>query len=89
MNLFDKFGALVNTFNDGHETFKKDTRAKNSLNKLLNTDFKAVYRQEGNYKKFQWKHNKIDCCGEKFYVVTSKDKVVEMFNSEWCWFKEV
>jgi len=75
-------------FTDGYSVFKKDNRAKASLNKTLETNYKAVYRKDSSYKS-QWKSSSIDWSGEKFYAVTQKGKVIEFSNSEWAWFKEV
>lgn len=69
-------------FTDGYSTYVKDNRARASLNKTLETNYKAVYRHNDVYKR-QWRQNDIDWDGEKFYVVTTSGKVLEFINSEW------
>lgn len=75
-------------FQDNCYTYQIDNRACKSLNKLLDTNFIAVYRQTERYKT-QWKSNKIDWDCETFYVITSKFNIVRMFNSEWGDFQHV
>lgn len=74
-------------FTDGYDTYKKDNRARTSLNKTLETNYKAVYRKETSYKE-QWKESKIDWSGEEFWAVTAKDRLLRFSNSEWAWFEE-
>lgn len=62
--------------------FKKDNRARTSLNKTLETNYRAVFRSEKVYKT-QWKSGSIDWSGEKFYVITEKGKILRFSNSEW------
>lgn len=70
------------------QMFKKDNRARASLNKTLDTNFKAVFRSQFAYSE-QWKAGDVDWCGETVYVLTHKDKVVRFTNSEWASFKGV
>lgn len=64
--------------------FKLDSRAKNSLNALLDTQFKGVYREADKYHQ-QWSSKDgLDLSGEAFYIVTSKWTVVYFTNSEWA-----
>lgn len=70
------------------QIFKKDNRARASLNKTLDTNFKAVFRNQFAYSE-QWKAGDVDWCGETVYVLTHKDKLVRFTNSEWASFKEV
>lgn len=74
-------------FTDGYHVYKKDNRARTSLNKTLETCYKAVYRQESAYTK-QWKSGDIDWSGEEFWVVTAKGRTVRFHNSEWAFFDE-
>lgn len=67
------------------EVYKKDNRARETLNKVLDTEFKAVFRSENRYKN-QWKYPDIDWCGETIYIITHKNKLVSMQNSEWAFF---
>lgn len=62
--------------------FKKDNRARASLNATLETNYVAVFRTEENYKG-QWKKDNIDLSGEQFYIITAKGKVLYHTNSEW------
>jgi hypothetical protein len=62
--------------------FKKDNRARQSLNNTLETKYIAVFRNENKYKH-QWKKDDIDWDGETFYIVTAKGRVLEHTNSEW------
>jgi hypothetical protein len=71
-------------FTDGYYKFKKDNRARASLNKTLETNYKAVYRQDTCYKD-QWKNECIDFSGETFYVVTENGRLIEFKNSVWAW----
>ncbi len=70
---------------DGDYTYKLDNKAKWALNKTLDTDFKAVYRQEGH----EWETRDIDWSGERVYAVTAKGNVVRFTNSELAFFKKV
>ncbi len=62
--------------------YKKDSRAKESLNKTLETAYKAVYRQEASYKR-QWKSDNISWDSETFFVLTASGKLLCFTNSEW------
>jgi hypothetical protein len=75
-------------FTDGYDIYKKDNRARTTINKMLETNYRAVYRKSIKYKD-QWKFGDIDWSGEHFYVVTEKNRVIKFTNSEWAWFKEV
>lgn len=86
--IFDQFGDLVPRFKDKYGcTFIKDTRAKNSLNKLLETSYKAVYRMESEYEN-QWYNKRVQWDSESFYIVTQKNRIICMDNSEWASFCE-
>lgn len=75
-------------FTDGYYKFKKDNRARATLNKVLETNYKAVYRQETCYKD-QWNAGNIDFSGETFYVLTERGRLIEFKNSEWAWIEVV
>lgn len=75
-------------FTDGYSVFKKDNRARSSLNKTLETNYRAVYREHTHYKT-QWKHSNIDWSGEKFYAVTEKGRIIKFSNSEWAFIKKI
>lgn len=64
--------------------FKLDSRAKNTLNSLLGTQFKGVYRESTKYHQ-QWSSKDgVDLSGETVYIVTSKWTVICFTNSEWA-----
>ncbi|AUR93453.1 hypothetical protein NVP1187O_140 [Vibrio phage 1.187.O._10N.286.49.F1] len=71
-----------------YKDFKLDNRAKNSINKLLGTDFIAVYREIGAYDN-QWKYNDIDCGAETVLLVKGCGTTIRMWNSEWAGFEEI
>ncbi|MNQ25268.1 hypothetical protein D3C85_384830 [compost metagenome] len=75
-------------FSADYYVYKKDNRARSSLNKTLETNYKAVYRKETSYKS-QWKQNDIDFSGETFYVITEKGRILRFGKSEWADIKEV
>ena len=60
-----------------------DKRACNSLNKVLNSDFKAVYRKGENLNENQWGFPSINMDFETVYILRDDDKVVSMQISEW------
>lgn len=62
--------------------FKKDNRARASLNKTLETNYRAVFRHESVYKD-QWKSGGINWSGEDFYALTEKGRILHFSNSEW------
>lgn len=69
-------------------TYKKDNRARASLNKTLETNYKAVYRKDTDFKS-QWRKDNLDFSGECFYVVTEKGRLLKFINSEWASVKEI
>ena len=83
MDLLDCVGEPVANFKVNNREFRKDSRAKNTLNKVLGTNFKAVYREVREYKQEQWKSPTISWDGEDVYILRNDNKVVRMFNSEW------
>lgn len=60
-----------------------DKRACNTLNKVLNTKFKAVYREESKLKSKQWSFPNINMDFETIYILRDDDKLVSMQVSEW------
>jgi hypothetical protein len=70
-------------FKHSYDVFKKDNRARTSLNKTLETSYKAVYRRESKYKSPQWSADDINLSGEDFYIVTANGKILSHTNSEW------
>lgn len=86
MISYDEFiknpGDVVE-FKHAYGVFKKDNRARASLNKTLETSYKAVYRLESKYKNSQWSADDLDLSGEEFYVITSTGKILHHTNSEW------
>lgn len=70
------------TVTDQNYSYKLDTRAKYSLNKTLDTEFVAVYREEEHYNR-QWKADDLSWDTEHVLLVTKRGKVICMFNSEW------
>lgn len=83
MNLLNLVGEPVMEFKDSGVSYVRDMRAKNTLNKVMGTDFKAVYREKSCYDS-QWSSKTISCDGERFYVLRKDNKVFWMYNSEWC-----
>lgn len=89
LNLKDiKDFSNVDSFTDGYYNYKKDNRARNSLNKTLETNYYCVYRE--NFQYFtQWQYKELDLSGETFYVVTNKGRVLKFFSSEYSLVKEL
>lgn len=74
----------VKKFLDKWDTeYFMDKRACNTLNKILNTKFKAVYREGGNFKGRQWSFPTVNMDFETVYILRDDDKVVSMQVSEW------
>lgn len=71
------------SFTKNGEYYVVDYRATNTLNKVMGTNFKGVYRKEGCYNN-QWSSPNINCGGETFCVVREDGKVFKISNSEWC-----
>jgi len=71
-----------------HGKFRLDNRAKKVLNKTMDTDFIAVYRGYDYYSE-QWKGDSISWDAEHVYIVTSKRKLIGMYNSEWASIEKV
>lgn len=74
---------IEDSLSDEYYTYVRDSRATNTLNKVMGTNFKCVYREESCYRQ-QWCSPSINCGGETFYVVREDGKVFKMSNSEWC-----
>ena len=83
LNLKDiKCWDGVTEFKD-HYTFKIDNRAKNSFNKLLGTDFKAVYRRDCNLAN-QLKYSNLHFDTGSMYILKSDGTLLLVNNSEWA-----
>lgn len=77
-------GLPLNIKDDLGYAFRLDSRAKNTLNSLLDTQFKGVYREATKYHQ-QWSSKGgLDLSGETVYIVTSKWTVICFTNSEWA-----
>lgn len=79
-NDFLKNPEDVLEFRHAYGVFKKDDKARSSLNKTLETEYRAVYRLEG---ATPWEDGNIDWDGETFYILTKKGRVLHHANSEW------
>lgn len=75
----------ITEFKD-YYTFRIDNRAKNSFNKLLGTDFKAVYRRDCNLVNLvnQLKYSNIDFDTGAMYILKSDGTLLLVNNSEWA-----
>lgn len=60
--------------------FKKDNKARSTLNATLETDYKAVYRKEDQKL---WVAGNIDWDGETFFILTRRGRVLSHTNPEW------
>lgn len=70
-------------FQHQYGVYRKDNRARASLNATLETNYVSVFRHEREYKAGQWTKDNIDLSGEEFYIVTAKGKILHHTNSEW------
>lgn len=68
------------------EVFKRDKKGLELLNKILDADFKVLFRKVEQLKSATYGQN-FNWDSEKIFVVTKSGKVVEMYNSEWSTFK--
>lgn len=66
--------------------FKRDKKGLDLLNKILDADFKALFRRTDQLKSATYKKD-FNWDSEKIFVVTKSGNVVEMNNSEWSTFK--
>ena len=82
-------GKPINRFTNGFTTYKKDVRATTTLNKVLGTDFLAVYRDIKNFSNSQWKSNDIRPDNETFFILRKDEELVEVSSSEWLSIKIV
>jgi hypothetical protein len=62
--------------------FKLDKRALNTLNKVLGTDFKAVFRREYHTQR-PWSAKELSVDTGSVFVIRSNNTVMEFHNSEW------
>lgn len=63
--------------------YKLDNRAMNTLNKVLGTSFKAVYRKDREIDLHQWQALRLNIDPGNTFVVRSDNTVFAMQNSEW------
>lgn len=70
------------------EIFKRDKKGLDLLNKILDADFKVLFRKVEQLKSATYGQS-FNWDSEKIFVVTKNGKVVEMCNSEWSTFKIV
>lgn len=73
-------------FDIGHYgTYKRDKASCVALSRTLGVPFKAVYRRDTdmNSSGNRWVDDDISWCGETFYAVNPKGKVIVFYNSEW------
>jgi hypothetical protein len=83
LNLKDiKCWDGVTEFKD-YYTYRIDNRAKKSFNKLLGTDFKAVYRRDRNLSS-QLKYSNIYFDTGGMYILKSDGTLLLVSNSEWA-----
>lgn len=75
----------VSSFSCEGDEFIKCTKAKKALNKTLETNYQAVYRERRCVKdsNYLWKEDDVDWDGEHFFAVTASGKVLSFRNSEW------
>lgn len=76
-------GKPINRFTKDFTTYQKDVRAATTLNKVLGTDFLAVYRDVKNYSNFQWRSNSIRPDNETFFILRKDEDLVMVSSSEW------
>ena len=77
-------GNPVVKFTDEHGyEYKIDKRACNTINKILNTKFKAVYRRGNSLNNRQWSFPEINMDFEDIIILRDDNKVISMRVSEW------
>jgi hypothetical protein len=79
----DKTQVSAFTFYD--KEFVKCSKARKALNKTLETNYRAVYRNRLHVKdsNYNWKEDHVDWDGEQFFAVTASGKLLSFTNSEW------
>lgn len=82
-------GKPINRFTKRSATYQKDVRATATLNKVLGTDFLAVYRDVDDYYDSQWKSSRITPDCETFFILRKDGELVKVSNSEWLSIKIV
>lgn len=71
-------------FEDGNRVmYKRCTDSCLALSRTMGVDFKAVYRNDIERQNNTWKDNDVGWCGETFYAVNPKGKIIVFYNSEW------
>lgn len=68
------------------DDYRRNNTAKNSLNAMLGTKFKAVYTS-GSHKDNDYNSKSIDWSGQRLLLVREDGKIIEMSNSEWAFFE--
>lgn len=77
---------IIDKFVDKHNgLYKKDKRGLNTLNKLMDTNFKHLFREElfKVHNHTQLKGPDINLDNQHIILVTSKNKLITLWNSEW------
>lgn len=65
------------------DEFHRNNKLRDYLNKLFGSQFKAVFSTS---KDYDYKHG-LDWSGDNIICINHKDKMVEMGNSEWAFFR--
>lgn len=78
-------GSLPNRIVDEADIYKykRDQRACNTLNKVLDTNYKAVYRRDTIYTREQWNAKHLSIETGDVLVVKQDNSVITLRNSEW------
>lgn len=80
-------GALPNDIVDEPDIYKykRDQRACNTLNKVLDTDYKAVYRRDRWTERGaqQWNAKHLSMESGDVFIVKKDNTVIILRNSEW------
>ena len=63
--------------------YKRCEESRKALSATMGVDFKAVYRHERERANNKWTDGDVSWCGEVFYAVNPKGKVISFHNSEW------
>jgi hypothetical protein len=92
------FAEIVSQIKDGLPSrirdeydnwYVRDKRACNTMNKVLETNYKAVYRCLREYEQSQLSSKELHIDTGYTFVVTSKDRILFMSNSEWMSIKDL
>lgn len=63
--------------------YKRDKRAQNTINKALDTNYKAVFRRDYEVRNGQWSSKHVQIDTGSVFIVTSDNRVLHFSNSEW------